>query len=80
MKAKQLLIYVNEMFPDIVIIAKDENGNVYFYDTTDVIYGDGYWEGEDACNTLKHSPLHNKDIEWESDNWYECIEKLEINN
>lgn len=79
MKAKTLLQYVNELFPDIVTIAKDWDGEVWFYNTTEVYKNDSSWyvEGDtDTCG-IKHNPLHNKDIEWESENWYECIEILE---
>lgn len=82
MKAKTLLQYVNELFPDIVTIAKDGNGDVYFYNSIDIeaYINSGVWRADSYCNYIKHNPLYNKDIEWESENWYECIEKLEINN
>jgi len=82
MKAKQLLQYVNELFPDIVAIAKDSNGDVYFYTSIDIEYfsSSGVWRADSSCNYLKHNPLHNKDIEWESEDWKKCIEILTTNN
>lgn len=82
MKAKQLLQYVNELFPDIVAITKDFDGEVYFYNNTDIeaYPNSGVWRANSNCNYIRHNPLHNNDIEWESKDWTKCIETLTTSN
>ena len=80
MKAKSLLQYVNDLFPDIVAVAQDETGHVYFYTTTKLEFAVDAWFIQEEGEALKHNPLYNKDIEWDSNNWKECIETIEIKN
>ena len=78
MKAKQLLQYVNDLFPDIVAVAQDETGHVYFYTTTKLEIDGDAWFIQEEGEALKHNPLYNKDIKWNSDDWTKCIETIEI--
>ena len=80
MKAKSLLQYVNDLFPDIVAVAQDSEGEVYFYNNTDIeaYPNSGVWRANSNCDYIRHNPLYNKDIQWDSNNWKECIETIEI--
>lgn len=80
MKAKQLLKYINELFPELITIAKDENGDVCFYNTNKIVAENRQWFIDDDGIGIQYNPSQYKDIEWKSNNWEECIETLTTND
>lgn len=68
MKAIEKLIQLRKEDPSIVAIAKDKNGEVFFYKTYIPKFYHEYWQNAIGCDDNELF-----DVEFDSENWQECI-------
>lgn len=70
MKAKELLKEIVKAYPDVVAIARDEDGDCYgYFDYMPLIKDCGEWSNYDRTWAINFSKI----IEWDSENWKENI-------